>query len=162
MTDIDGNDVMGAVLQKTIGESAGRGAYIEAAEAADFNSKLAQGRFQLQSSAADIAGGRIVTAFETNLGLEFEFFRRFIDELIIDEDPAGHYQSLCPGTRWGQPAIDEQGVDALARHLATLTQKGHGAQSDRKGRLPKPRLPLRSGSFSFNDARFARQRGEHR
>jgi hypothetical protein len=114
VTNVDRDHLSGAVLQKTICESTRRGAHVDTRQPLNLNREFAQGSFELLAAPAHKA--RLSAFLDAQSCGNREFFRGFVDALIVDEHDSRHHERLGFGTGVSQTLIDENLIDALALH----------------------------------------------
>ena len=103
VTDVDGEDFFRAVLQQTIGETAGRGAQVNDGQPFDIQSKIFQGMFELMAAAADI----FFSGFELDLVVRPDLIARFARRLPVDGHQTGHDSALGLFPTLAQTAFHE-------------------------------------------------------
>ena len=109
MAGINGDHASGAVLQKAIGESAGRSADIEADFPGDVNLPMLESLLQFQATAADVFQ---IFSQKPHFCFSVDRRARFLDFLPIDQNFAGENQGLGALTRTCQPAFQQQFIQA--------------------------------------------------
>src|SRR6185295_13694262 len=67
MTNIKSDNVSSAVLEQTVGESAGGRANVQAFKSIYIDCKFTQSGFEFEAAASYVAGGWIVSAFDTHV-----------------------------------------------------------------------------------------------
>lgn len=107
--DVDGMNAGGAFLKEAIGKAAGRGSEVGADEAGDVELEIAEGAFEFESAASDVAG----FFFEGEESVGGEFLAGLGDAFGAGEDFARHDEALGLFTGVAETAGDEEGVDAL-------------------------------------------------
>jgi len=83
---VDGRDMRGAVLEETVGESAGRSADVKAGAIVDVDAPVVEGVGELEASTADVG---LVFAKEADGGVRGDGCTGLIDFLPCYEDTAG-------------------------------------------------------------------------
>src|SRR5207302_4885877 len=155
---VNGDNFARAVLQEAVSESTGRCANIETDQSGDIDLEVAQRRLQFHAAAADITRGWIACAFQANVRIDRKGLGRFMYKLLINQDDAGHHQSLRLRARWRQPAIDQQFVDALALHARHCIRSPTVREGIRCGSQPS----LTVGLLTLTVARLEAPREENR
>jgi hypothetical protein len=160
VSNVKGDYFAGAVLQETVGETAGRSPDIEADQTCYLKREFAQRGLEFQAATADEARlGAFPDAHDCCTG---KFFGGFINALLTDEDNAGHDQRLRFGARVGQASINEDLINALALHerhpIRSPTVRGHNPAALPDGRASdKNLLPpgtLQNRARTFSDVQF--------
>ena len=108
VTDIDGEDFFRAVLQQTIGETAGRSTQVNDGQPFDVQFKIFQGMFELMTAAADI----FFSGFEFDLVLRPDRIARFTRRLPVDGNQTGHDSAPGLFPTFAQTAFHESLVEA--------------------------------------------------
>jgi hypothetical protein len=114
MTDINGDNCSRTVLQKAISETTGRCAHIDADQSGNVDVKFPEGGFEFYSTATDKTPARFF--FDSYVCFVKKNFGRFLNQLLVNQNSAGHYQGLRFRARINQTPIDEELIDALALH----------------------------------------------
>jgi hypothetical protein len=83
--NVHGKNLRRAVLQQTIGESAGGCAQVERRQSGDIQLKVEQGMFQFVAATADVFFARD----QGELVIGFDGVTRFVRGLVVDADLAG-------------------------------------------------------------------------
>ena len=158
MAHVNGYNCARVVLQQAVSESTGRRPNIETDQSSDIDLEIAQCRLQFHSAAADVTRGRIACALQPNVRIDRKSLGGFVYKLLVNQDDAGHHQSLRLRARWRQPAIDQQLVDALALHARHCIRSPTVREGIRCGSQPS----LTVGLLTLTVARLAAPREENR
>src|SRR5215212_9040231 len=113
MTHIDGEDFSCAVLEQAIGETTSRRSDVEHNFAYTTDSKTAQGSFQLEPAAADIA----VASGHGDLVLIKNRVGRLCGPVAVNSNFAGHDSGLCLLPRGKEAPLNERLVEP---HVLTI------------------------------------------
>ena len=110
IADIDGEDLLRALLQQAVRKAARRGARVAADEAGRIDAEVAQRLFELQAAAADVGAG-IAPQFYNGLVLD----RRtgLVRFLPVDIDLAGHDERLRLASAVAQAALHENDIQSF-------------------------------------------------
>ena len=112
VADVDGDHAGGAALEQDVAEAAGGGAEVEAVEPGRFDAERVEPVLELLAAAGDVRGA----ALDRELGRLVHLLAR----LLVARHLAGHHERLRLRPRLGEPALDENDVEALL-HGATQT-----------------------------------------
>ena len=109
MADVDGVDPGGAALQQHVGEAAGRGADVERHHARGIDAEMVEAVGELEPASGDV--GRACAAhLERQVG--GDALPGLVQPPLAGEDLPGQDQRLRLGAALGQPALDEQLIEA--------------------------------------------------
>ena len=117
VADIDGVDLLRAVLQHAVSEAARRGADVGRCLVLQPHAEFLHRLLELEAAAADVGD---VVAEQPYLGLGLDRRAGLVDLLPVDEDLARHDHALRALAAAGQPPLDEQDVQSFFCHSLTL------------------------------------------
>ena len=106
--NVHGKNFHRAVLQQTIGESAGGRAQVERGEAGDIQMKMVQSMFQFVAAAADVFFAHV----QGELVIGFDGVTRFVDGLGVDADLAGKNGAFGAFAAFAKAAFNQGLVEA--------------------------------------------------
>jgi len=117
---VDGRDMSSAVLQKAIGESAGRSTDIETVSSRYFDLPMRKGRLKFQASAAHVAQ---IFSEQAHGGILRNGCAGLVDLLFADQNATGQNHCPRPLTAGDETTLDEQHINA---HFCSI---GQGSES---------------------------------
>lgn len=121
---IDAEDMRRAAREQHIGKSPGRGADIHGNRALGRKPEMIERMGQLDPAAAD--PGMIAPAHRDRR-IRGQLLAGLVDPRLPGKHQPRHHQRLRPGAAFGQPALDQQLIDAaLGRFCGRHTRLGHG------------------------------------
>src|ERR1700722_1143941 len=130
MADIDGPDVLGTALEKTIRESAGRCAHVEAGPSGHIDRKMIERGGELESSTAYV--GNALEHLDT--GVIGDAVAGLRTLLPIDDHLSGQDQGLRSFSRFCEPAVHHELIEATfaGSELHALRRTIRSASSRRR------------------------------
>ena len=117
VADIDGVDLLRAVLQHAVSEAARRGADVGRCLVLQPHAEFLHRLLELEAAAADVGD---VVAEQPYLGLGLDRRAGLVDLLPVDKDLARHDHALRALAAAGQSPLDEQDVQSFFCHSLTL------------------------------------------
>ncbi len=105
---VDGKDGSCAALEHAIGEAAGGGADVDAAEAGEIDGPVGEGVLEFEAAAADVLE---VGAEEADGGCGGDGGAGLVDALFVDENAAGEDEGLSAFAGGGVAVVDEKLVE---------------------------------------------------
>ena len=106
--NVHGKNFRRAVLQQTIGESAGGCAQVERGQSGDIQLKMAQGVFQFVAAAADV----FIADIEGKLVIGFDGIAGFVGGLGVDADLSGENGAFGAFAAFTKAAFNQCLVEA--------------------------------------------------
>jgi Cys-tRNA(Pro) deacylase len=116
MADIDGKDGGGAMLEEAVGETASRGAEIEAGEAGDFDREGAERGLELEPSATDVCFLR----FDSERGTVRDEVGRAADRFTSGEGVTRLNEAARLLARLDKATLDEEEIGANSDHRSIV------------------------------------------